>query len=137
MQLHQRNFQLLTGNVSMQFYKLNKLKFLCIILKYLVCHSHNFLLPYIEVEKYFINSITVIFIFYFIWFAVRGGVSGVAGGGHCPPVGNTCPPPLSGENFYFLREKFASVRLLHSIFNFWDNIFVKIFELSTKEAKLS
>ena len=41
------------------------------IIKNLVCHSHNFLLPYIIVEKYFINSITFIFNFDFICFVVN------------------------------------------------------------------
>ena len=38
--------------------------------KILVWHSHNFLLPYITVEEYFIISITSIFNLYFICFAV-------------------------------------------------------------------
>ena len=38
--------------------------------KNLVWHSHNFLLPYITVEEYFINSITFIFNLYFICFVV-------------------------------------------------------------------
>ena len=39
-------------------------------LKNLVWHSHIFLLPYIIVEEYFINSITFIFNLYFICFVV-------------------------------------------------------------------
>ena len=39
--------------------------------KNLVWHSHNFLLPNIIVEKYFINSITFIFNFYFICFVIN------------------------------------------------------------------
>ena len=38
--------------------------------KNLVWHSHNFLLPYITVEEYFIISITFIFNRYFLCFAV-------------------------------------------------------------------
>ena len=38
--------------------------------KNLVRHSHNFLLPYIMLEEYFINSLTFIFNFYCICFVV-------------------------------------------------------------------
>ena len=38
--------------------------------KNLVWHSHNFLLPYIIVEEYFINSIAFILNLYFICFVV-------------------------------------------------------------------
>ena len=38
--------------------------------KNLVWHSHNFFLPYIIVEEYFINSITFIFNLYFLCFVV-------------------------------------------------------------------
>ena len=38
--------------------------------KNLVWHSHNFLLPYITVEEYFIMSITFIFKLYFLCFVV-------------------------------------------------------------------
>ena len=55
-----------------------------------------------------------------------------------PPVGHTCPAPLpSGRNFYFHREKFASFGIFYSIFYFLGKIFMKNFELSTKEGKLS
>ena len=39
-----------------------------ITLKNLVWHSHNFLLPYITVEEYFIISITFMFNLYFLYF---------------------------------------------------------------------
>ena len=38
--------------------------------KNLMRHSHNFFLPYITVEEYFINSITFIFNLYFICFVI-------------------------------------------------------------------
>ena len=48
---------------------LGSLSMFCKI-KNLVWHSHNFLLPYIIVEKYFIISIIFIFIPYFLFFVV-------------------------------------------------------------------
>ena len=41
-----------------------------IVKKNLVWHSHNFLLPYITVEEYFIISIKFIFNLYFLCFVV-------------------------------------------------------------------
>ena len=40
--------------------------------KNLVWHSHNLLLPYITVGKYFIIGITFIFNFYFLGFVADG-----------------------------------------------------------------
>ena len=48
---------------------LGSLSMFCKI-KNLVWHSHNFLLPYIIVEKYFIISITFIFNRYFLSFVL-------------------------------------------------------------------
>ena len=41
------------------------------IIKNLLKHSQNFLLPYITVEKYFIIIITFIFNLYFLYFVVK------------------------------------------------------------------
>ena len=61
---------------------------------------------------------------------------GWLGVGITPLSGIPASPPSSGRNFYFHREKFASVGFFDAIFNFWSNILVKNFELSTKEGKL-
>ena len=45
--------------------------------------------------------------------------------------------PPSRQNFYYHREKFASVGIFYTNFNFRGNIFVINFELSAKEGKLS
>ena len=55
---------------AMKFFKMSIIKKKKYFEKNRVWHSHIFLLPYIIVEKYFINRITFIFNFYFICFVV-------------------------------------------------------------------
>ena len=60
-------FYLLSLNSSKQI----KFSLFQTYIKNLVWHSHNFLLPYITVEEYFINSIAFKFNLHFICFVVH------------------------------------------------------------------